>query len=153
MKKYIEDQTKILTKKIDNIKDMLSKLKPDNQNDQGNIELLKKRETQYLQTLERFDDYKKGKNLEVEFGIRAEDIISGPDMIKFKNLSLPYKALVTVAEFLGHEYFIHYDFGEAPIVAKVPVTKDLIKSGDKVEVKINKEKIHLFEFGSKETIF
>ena len=68
-------------------------------------------------------------------------------------LSKPYSADVVIAEFLGHEYYVHFPFGNGKIVAKVPVTKNLIKIGDKVDVMFNMDKAHLFEFDSKEAIF
>ena len=61
------------------------------------------------------------------FGIRPEDIITGDDLIKFKDLSDEYIGTVTIAEFLGHEYFIHFDFEGNYITAKIPVTKNLLK--------------------------
>jgi len=148
-KKSIENNAK----KIANIDRMIEKGNAKGNLSEGNKELFNSRKETYQTAKARMEAYLAGEEIDLFFGIRAEDIISGQDAIKFTELSKPYSATAIVAEFLGHEYYVHFNFGETKIVAKVPVTKDLLKVGDKVDVMFNMDKAHLFEFDSKETIF
>ena len=84
---------------------------------------------------------------DIVFGIRPEDIheadAAGADVFPIK---------VAVAELLGHEYYIHSDFGGIDLVAKIPLTRE-IKIGDAMKIKLNLEKSHIFDASSEERIY
>ncbi len=70
----------------------------------------------------------------VIFGIRPEDIHEGKT----------HKAMVSVAELLGHEYYIHCDFCGIDLVAKLPLTHE-IKIGDNISYDFDMDKAHVFD--------
>ena len=128
------------------------------ENDNSNFSKAKQniyeeRITKYNEVISKWEQYNKGDEITLKFGIRPEDIITGDDLIKFKDLSDEYIGTVTIAEVLGHEYFIHFDFEGNYITAKIPVTKNLLKADSKVLIKLNLDKIHLFDNITEEAIF
>ena len=82
------------------------------------------------------------------YGIRPEDIHDA-DVHKAK---VSYEIEVAVAELLGHEYYIHSDFGGIDMVAKIPLVHE-IKIGDKMKVSFNFEKAHIFDPRSENRIY
>lgn len=70
----------------------------------------------------------------VIFGVRPEDVHDGKE----------HKITVSVAELLGHEYYIHSDFCGTDLVAKIPI-KHAIAIGDEMAVDFDKNKIHVFD--------
>lgn len=70
----------------------------------------------------------------VIFGVRPEDVHDGTE----------HKIVVSVAELLGHEYYIHSDFCGTDLVAKIPI-KHTIAIGDEMAVDFDKNKIHVFD--------
>ncbi len=79
---------------------------------------------------------------EIIFGIRPEDVIRGDQ----------YEINVAVAELLGHEYYVHTDFGGIDLVAKIPLTEE-IKIGDKMKIAFNVGKSHIFDPWSEKRIY
>ena len=77
---------------------------------------------------------------EVCYGIRPEDIHDAST----HKAAVSYEIQVAVAELLGHEYYIHTDFGGVDMVAKIPLTHE-IKIGDTMRVSFNYEKAHIFD--------
>ena len=75
---------------------------------------------------------------DIVFGIRPEDINEG------KGEGEEYNIRVAVAELLGHEYYVHTDFGGIDLVAKIPLTHE-IKIGDTIGVSFNDSKAHIFD--------
>ena len=82
------------------------------------------------------------------YGIRPEDI---HDADEYKTKT-PYEIEVAVAELLGHEYYIHSDFGGIDMVAKIPLVHE-IKIGDKMKLAFNYEKGHIFDPRSENRIY
>jgi len=91
----------------------------------------------------------KGKEIpeEVIFGIRPEDVIETTE----KKQDNCFELDVTVAELLGNEYFVHSNFGGGEIVAKVPAVTQ-INLHDKIKVKFNLDKAHLFDVKTEVTL-
>ena len=85
----------------------------------------------------------------IAYGIRPEDIHdaehAGPGH------SEPYSIKVAVAELLGHEYYIHSDFGGIDMVAKIPLTHE-IKIGDEMKLTFTLGKAHIFDLRSENRI-
>ena len=89
---------------------------------------------------------------DIAYGIRPEDIHEQGKGGNGTKLSEPYEIDVTVAELLGHEYYIHSDFGGVDMVAKIPLTHE-IKIGDKMKVCFTLNKAHIFDLRSENRIF
>ncbi|MEG0034063.1 MAG: sn-glycerol-3-phosphate ABC transporter ATP-binding protein UgpC [Bacilli bacterium] len=79
---------------------------------------------------------------DVILGIRPEDIARSIETEKDA-----FEVEVRVAELLGHEYYIHTDFGGTDLISKFPAEQE-IKLHQNVFIKMNGAKVHFF---SKET--
>ena len=84
---------------------------------------------------------------EIVFGLRPEDIEEAAPGSKGA-----YDIRVAVAELLGHEYYVHTDFGGIDLVAKIQLTHE-IKIGDALTVAFNNEKAHIFDPWSEKRIY
>ena len=89
-----------------------------------------------------------GKNIpeDVILGIRPEDIVPSE-----KDGHNVFKIRVNVAELLGHEYYVHTDFGGADLIAKFPAV-DQIQINDELKIEFNAKKIHFFDPVSTEAL-
>jgi multiple sugar transport system ATP-binding protein len=79
----------------------------------------------------------------IVFGIRPEDIhelVENDEL--FGGTAHPIK--VAVAELLGHEYYIHTDFANIDLIAKIPLTHE-IKIGDGMKIVFDQPKAHIFD--------
>lgn len=85
---------------------------------------------------------------DIIFGIRPEDIIEGKGDGKVEE----YKIRVAVAELLGHEYYVHTDFGGIDLIAKIPLTHE-IKLGDEMGISFRVEKAHIFDAWTEARIY
>jgi multiple sugar transport system ATP-binding protein len=88
----------------------------------------------------------------VVFGIRPEDIHEGDEEHVKKYGAAPHEIVVSVAELLGHEYYVHSDFSGIDLVAKIPMTHE-IKIGDKMNILFENKKAHIFDPLSEKRIF
>ena len=86
------------------------------------------------------------------FGIRPEDIYEASDENVQKYPGEVYNTKVSVAELLGHEYYVHTDFGGTDMVSKIPA-HHLISIHDDLKLVFNKEKLHLFDPRSTKRIY
>ncbi len=86
------------------------------------------------------------------FGIRPEDIYEASDENVQKYPGEVYNTKVSVAELLGHEYYVHTDFGGTDMVSKIP-SHHLISIHDDLKLVFNKEKLHLFDPRSTKRIY
>ncbi len=85
----------------------------------------------------------KDESYELVLGIRPEDIHNIEELNSSNNEKFNYS--VSVAELLGHEYYVHLPLkDETEIIFKMNAKK-YIESNDKVEVWFDKEKIHIFD--------
>lgn len=89
---------------------------------------------------------------DVTFGVRPEDIHQGDEEHVHKYGGEAVDIKVAVAELLGHEYYVHTDFGGIDLVAKIPLTNE-IKIGDDIKILIDMSKIHLFDKESGKRIY
>ena len=102
-------------------------------------------ELNYLNNaIEKYQYFIQNKKYDVVFGIRPEDIYEKNALIEETNLSEPIKENVRIAELLGHEYFLHLNFDNKDLVAKVSA-KRIIKSGEPVEMVLDLSKAHIFD--------
>jgi len=86
---------------------------------------------------------------DIAYGVRPEDVKPYFEGIKADNT---FEATVTVAELLGHDYYVHVDFGGIDLVSRVPYFKP-IKPGDKIKLYFDEIKSHVFDVFSEKTIY
>ena len=98
------------------------------------------------ETIEIINDILTNKEHDIIFGIRPESIKEVDEGEE------GFEKTISLAELLGDEYYIHILFGGKDILAKI-TTENLIISGQKVKLKINQKRIHLFDPITKKTIF
>lgn len=89
---------------------------------------------------------------EIIYGIRPEDIHEGDESHVEKYKSTSFEIEVTVAELLGHEYYVHTDLCGTDFVAKIPLTHE-IKNGDKMKVLFDFPKAHIFDPETEKRIY
>lgn len=100
-------------------------------------------------SLEHYKAVKAGDDKSFLIGIRPEEIC--PDN-GGTYLSREFKAQVTVAELLGHEYYVHFNIGSSDVTAKL--NSDLtIEAGDEISLKLDLRYMHLFDAYSEKRIF
>lgn len=109
-------------------------------------EALKKREV----LLNQKESYKEPHK--VVFGIRPEDVFEATSENREKLKGEAYKLKVTVAELLGHEYYVHSDFAGSDLVAKIPSNRP-IGPHEELEFIFDLKKIHLFDAETTARIF
>ena len=99
----------------------------------------------YLEkAIEKYSTYIKDKKYKIVFGIRPEDIYEVGKVFTDDKLSEPIDGVVNVPELLGHEYFIHIDFDQKDLVAKI-AAKRLINANEKIQVILDLSKAHIFD--------
>ena len=82
--------------------------------------------------------------MDLIFGIRPEDIYQANRVLTDESISSPIDLKVSVAELLGHEYYVHSDFADGEIVSKIHA-KTIVNTGDDIKVVFDLSKIHLFD--------
>ena len=91
------------------------------------------------------------KDVPVIFGIRPEDIYQSNRVLTDGDISQEFNLIVSVAELLGHEYYVHTNFECGDIVSKIHA-KTLVHSGDEIKLVFDISKIHLFDRITKKLI-
>ena len=97
-----------------------------------------------LETLEALKKVDVNKEVPVIFGIRPEDIYQSNRVLTDGEVSQEFTLKVSVAELLGHEYYVHTDFESGEIVSKIHA-KTLVHAGDELKLVFDISKIHLFD--------
>ncbi len=112
--------------------------------------VLYRKELEELNTsLEHYRAVADGKKNVFLVGIRPEEIYPDNDG---DNLSDVFNVQVTVAELLGHEYYVHFNVGDSDVTAKL--NSDLsIEAGDDISLKLDLRYMHLFDAYSEKRIF
>ena len=88
---------------------------------------------------------------DIVYGVRPEDIHDA-ESNESKEIGEAFPIRVAVAELLGHEYYVHSDFGGIDMVAKIPLVHE-IKIGDEMKVGFNLKKAHIFDTKSEKRIY
>ena len=91
------------------------------------------------------------KDVPIIFGIRPEDIYQSNRVLTDGDISQEFNLIVSVAELLGHEYYVHTNFESGEIVSKIHA-KTLLHSGDEIKLVFDISKIHLFDRITKKLI-
>ena len=143
-KKYYQDLISSLETKIQALKD---------DNKEENIDSNEKKITRMEEEISKYKDYLSGKEIDIIFGIRPEDIIPSKRGDEYPEASKEFEARVSMAELLGCEYYLHFRTDSATLTSKVPLSKDLYKKDDSFFYRINLAKMHIFNAISEEAIF
>lgn len=143
-KKYYQDLISSLETKIQALKD---------DNKEENIDSNEKKITRMEEEISKYKDYLSGKEIDIIFGIRPEDIIPSKRGDEYSEASKEFEARVSMAELLGCEYYLHFRTDSATLTSKVPLSKDLYKKDDSFFYRINLAKMHIFNAISEEAIF
>lgn len=101
--------------------------------------------SRYQIELDKVININKGKEHEIIFGIRPEDI-------NLTSSDFDFERKIDISELLGDEYYLHFAFGGNDFLSKV----SLEKIGDlkeKKHFKFEHKKIHIFDKESERTIF
>ena len=99
---------------------------------------------QIQEKLELLQNFSLKNGDEFILGIRPEDIYESDD-------DDAYSLKISVAELMGHEYYVHFDLIGEEMVAKASVKKTL-NSDDILKLKFDREKVHIFDKITKEKI-
>ena len=103
------------------------------------------------EAIKKYQKFIKNKEYEVIFGIRPEDIYQSKHAYTDGFLSENIKGKITVAELLGHEYFIHLDYANKDLVAKI-AAKKLFNADDDISIVFDLSKAHIFDSVSSKLI-
>ena len=106
----------------------------------------------YLQTLKekncnllnKYQEALTNPSDQIVLGIRPEDLYHQEYIEAKAEVSKPLAISIDVAELVGNEYYIHFQYGGKEMIAKVPSTIDL-KEGDQLKIVMNKNRLHLFD--------
>ena len=120
---------------------------------EDNKELTEKRIAKLQGELKVAKDYADGNEIEVIFGIRPEDLVPSQLSSGYSQLSEEYESVVSMAELLGCEYYLHLPSALGPLTSKVALTKDLYKKGDSFKYYLNLAKMHIFDSLSEIAVF
>ena len=98
-----------------------------------------------IKAKEEINNLLKENEINVKVGVRPENISCA-----LTNGENSY--IVSVSELLGSEYFVHFDFDEGlDLIAKVTSTEKIV-AGDKMEIEISENALHLFDPITKKAI-
>lgn len=89
---------------------------------------------------------------ELIYGIRPEDVHEGSAENQKKYGGETHKIRVSVAELLGHEYYIHADFGGGDLVGKIPLSHQ-IHNGEELGIVFDLPKAHIFDPATEKLIY
>ncbi len=143
-KSYYQNKIDSIQKKIDEYNQNLN---------DDNKELTNKAIIELEKQLNVAKEYLDGKEIDIIFGIRPEDIIPERLADGYSEISSKLNAEVSMAELLGCEYYLHFQSGFGPLTSKVALTHDLYKKGDAFTYHINLAKMHIFDSLSEDSIF
>ena len=102
------------------------------------------RRTYLINSLEKINALDLKKEISVIFGISPEDIYQANRILTDEVVSQQFALKVSVAELLGHEYYVHSEFEGVEIVSKIHA-KTLVNVGDELNLVFDLSKIHLFD--------
>ena len=105
-----------------------------------------------LNAIKEYEKILKEKTVKLTFGIRPEDIYVEGHADTNGVLSNTLSLKVSVAELLGHEYFVHTDFANKDLVVKINA-KHIINTEDKINLLFDLSRVHLFDKVSSKLIY
>ena len=97
-----------------------------------------------VNALEKLQKINLDESIELVFGIRPEDIYQSNRILTDEQISDVFDLEVSVAELLGHEYYVHTKFEGSEITSKIHA-KTLVHNGDVLSLVFDLSKVHLFD--------
>lgn len=101
---------------------------------------------------ENYDLIKNKQPFKIYFGIRPEDIHHHVDNNKDYQKSKDYILNINFSELLGNEFYVHLDFANKDLIAKIPAGGRNFLTGEQFKVHFDLDKVHLFDFVKEENI-
>ena len=144
IRSQIENHKKLLLSADEKQKDKISSLLEKLQDELKICEESNVRRVNLLNALNALKDVQTNGIIDLIFGIRPEDIYQANRVLTDESISSPIDLKVSVAELLGHEYYVHSDFADGEIVSKIHA-KTIVNTGDEIKVVFDISKIHLFD--------
>ncbi len=144
IRSQIEIHKKLLLSADEKQKDKISSLLEKLQDELKICEESNVRRVNLLNALNALKDVQTNGIIDLIFGIRPEDIYQANRVLTDESISSPIDLKVSVAELLGHEYYVHSDFADGEIVSKIHA-KTIVNTGDEIKVVFDISKIHLFD--------
>lgn len=99
---------------------------------------------QFIQYISAIKSMDFTKPIPVIFGLRPEDIYQSNRVLTDAQTSQPFDLVVSLAELLGHEYFVHTEFQGDEIVSKIHA-KTMVQADDQIQLVFDLSKMHLFD--------
>ena len=106
-------------------------------------ELVKENE-ENKEKIKSFEKILKESKHDILFGIRPEDMAQEGYNNNIKRQSSYFDCEVSIAELLGHEYYIHTLIGKENLIVKVNAGQDITK-GEVIRLSFDLDKFHLFD--------
>ncbi len=101
--------------------------------------------------ISKYESYLEKDVYDVTFGIRPEDIYEEGRVFTQEKTSEVIEGKVNVAELLGHEYFVHIDFNNKDLIAKIQA-KRIIDINEQIKFVMDLSRAHIFDTVSTKVI-
>ena len=95
-------------------------------------------------SIEKYKSFIEQEKYDVIFGIRPEDIHDAKNVSHNYTNTHKIHGTITIAELLGHEYFIHTMYNDKDLISKIRSNNVLTKD-DEIDLLLDLDKIHLFD--------
>ena len=146
----------LLLEKLEHLRSLPASPKTDHEISETEFEIEQvTRSNERLSYLEdaiaKYQDFLAKGEFDIVFGIRPEDIYEQGKAYTDGMLSDPISGIVSVPELLGHEYFVHINFENRDLVAKI-AAKRLINAEEEIQVVLDLSRAHLFDAVSSKII-
>ena len=120
--------------------------------DEKLIKKIEKRIERIPSLKENYDLIKNKQPFKIYFGIRPEDIHHHVDNNKEYQKSKDYILNINFSELLGNEFYVHLDFANKDLIAKIPAGGRNFLTGEQFKVHFDLDKVHLFDFVKEENV-
>ena len=141
-------------KEIERITSIINESNQDNEGKKGFVPAFPEEDEEIIKLNEDIIYFKQcleAEEHEILYGSRPEDIVDVETSILIKNPSKKINLEVSIAELLGHEYYVHLILGQADLIAKVNADKE-VEPHEKIDVIFNLSKGQLFDVRSTKNI-
>ena len=144
VKEYYQGEIAALKAQNGDILTEINSLNHEDKRQQMRLKYLQNLEEQNSLLLNKYQDSLLSKDDVITLGIRPEDIYHHEYLEAKAEVSFPITIKVDVAELVGNEYYIHFQYQGVEMIAKVPSTIDF-KEGDELKIVFNLNRLHLFD--------
>lgn len=144
IKEYYEKSKQDIIKQNIEIDKEIENINSSENSNEMRLKFLNKKKSENDSLIDKYKLALENKNDSITFGIRPEDIYHHEYVEAKAIVSNPFEINVDVAELIGSEYYIYFEFDKTKLIAKVPSNNDY-SVGDKVKLVMNINKIHIFD--------